>query len=344
MKWLMFLLQVLVLIIFYFEKYYFNLIGVLGDQQAALFGQTCFEVGESKCTYGTGAFLLMNTGKDLIHSNTGLLTTVAHKLGKDSPTYYALEGSIAYGGSLIAWLKDNLELMSHSKQTEEMASKVKDNGGVYFVPAFAGLYAPYWRDDARGIIAGLTAYNNKYHIIRAALEATALQTSQVLFAMQEDSKIKINELKVDGGMTKNNLLMQFQSDIINLPVRTPFIAETTALGAAFSAGLAVKFWSNQTELKKISLKDGKAWNPTMDESQRSNLKHNWLKAVARSLNWVEKSDGDIYLKYLHTKSSVIVPSKHSKHFSQNIKKYGRRIGVPLMCFAAGLIVGTQIIQ
>ena len=238
----------------------------------------------------------MNTGMNLVQSKNGLLTTVAHKLGKDAPVYYALEGSIAYGGSLIAWLKDNLELLSSTKQTEELASKVKDNGGVYFVPAFAGLYAPYWRDDARGIIAGLTAYNNKYHIIRAALEAAAFQTSQVLDAMYDDSKIKIVDLKVDGGMTKNNLLMQFQSDIINSPVCTPITAETTSLGAAFSAGLAVKFWESQTELKKI-WKHGKTWTPKMDDKQRVHLKHHWQKAVSRSMYWT--STNDVYLKYLN---------------------------------------------
>jgi len=238
----------------------------------------------------------MNTGMNLVQSKNGLLTTVAHKLGKDAPVYYALEGSIAYGGSLIAWLKDNLELLSSTKQTEELALKVKDNGGVYFVPAFAGLYAPYWRDDARGIIAGLTAYNNKYHIIRAALEAAAFQTSQVLDAMYDDSKIKIVDLKVDGGMTKNNLLMQFQSDIINSPVCTPITAETTSLGAAFSAGLAVKFWESQTELKKI-WKHGKTWTPKMDDKQRVHLKQHWQKAVSRSMYWT--STNDVYLKYLN---------------------------------------------
>jgi len=318
-------------------------LGVLGDQQAALFGQTCFEVGESKCTYGTGAFLLMNTGKDLIHSKSGLLTTVAHKLGKDAPMYYALEGSIAYGGSLIAWLKDNLEIINNTKLTEELALKVKDNGGVYFVPAFAGLYAPYWRDDARGIIAGLSAYNNKHHVIRAALEAAAFQTSQVLEAMHDDSKIKIIDLKVDGGMTKNNLLMQFQSDIINAKVITPVSAETTALGAAFSAGLAVKFWKSQDELKKI-WKHGKTWNPTMEDNQRNQLKHNWLKAVARSLNWVEKnkSGDDVFLKYLPSTSASLkkVTTKNNTTSSKSTK-LGMVLAGVILC-THGVIIGTQI--
>ena len=314
-------------------------LGVLGDQQAALFGQTCFEVGESKCTYGTGAFLLMNTGKDLIHSKSGLLTTVAHKLGKDAPMYYALEGSIAYGGSLIAWLKDNLEIITNTKLTEELALKVKDNGGVYFVPAFAGLYAPYWRDDARGIIAGLTAYNNKHHLIRAALEAAAFQTSQVLEAMHDDSKIKIVDLKVDGGMTKNNLLMQFQSDIINAKVITPISAETTALGAAFSAGLAVKFWKSQDELKKI-WKHGKTWNPTMEDNQRNQLKHNWLKAVARSLNWVEKNNSgdDAFLKYLPSSAASL--KKVTKKVNTTSFK-STKLGM-VLCVATGILIGTQI--
>jgi len=314
--------------------------GVLGDQQAALFGQTCFEIGESKCTYGTGAFLLMNTGKDPIQSKNGLLTTVAHKLGKNAPTYYALEGSIAYGGSLIAWLKDNLELMTNTKQTEELALKVKDNGGVYFVPAFAGLYAPYWRADARGIIAGLTAYNNKNHIIRAALEAAAFQTSQVLDAMYDDSKIKIVDLKVDGGMTKNNLLMQFQSDIIDHPIRTPATAETTALGAAFAAGLAVKFWNSQTDLKKI-WKHGKTWIPTMETNQRSQLKQHWLKAITRSLNWVEKDSiktEDPFLKYLNSPRTI--NSLNNVNFP-NKGKFGI-LGISICCLTIGILIGNQM--
>ena len=278
----------------------------------------------------------MNTGKSLIHSKSGLLTTVAHKLGKDAPMYYALEGSIAYGGSLIAWLKDNLEIISDTKQTEELALKVKDNGGVYFVPAFAGLYAPYWRDDARGIIAGLSAFNNKYHLIRAALEAAAFQTSQVLEAMHDDSKIKIVDLKVDGGMTKNNLLMQFQSDVINTKVITPVSAETTALGAAFSAGLAVNFWKSQNELKKI-WKHGKTWNPTMEDDKRNQLKHNWLKAVARSLNWVEKknNNSDVFLKYLPNTSSL-------KKATTNIIKPKHNMFRLVLGIASGILFFTQI--
>jgi glycerol kinase len=246
--------------------------GVLGDQQAALFGQICFNKGEAKCTYGTGAFLLMNTGHDIVQSKRGLLTTVAYQLGPKlgNKPVYALEGAIAYSGSVLQWLRDNLEMIQSASQTEEIADSVPDNGGVYFVPAFAGLYSPYWREDARGIIAGLTAYNTKAHIVRAALEASAFQTIELAAAMNEDSgsAIPLQVLKVDGGATANNLLMQFQADLLDLPLMKPKSAETTALGAAYIAGLGVGLWSSLEDIEGLWHK-AKEWRARMPAKLRA---------------------------------------------------------------------------
>jgi glycerol kinase len=259
--------------------------GILGDQQAALFGQTCFQPGEAKNTYGTGCFMLMNTGERAVPSNSGLLTTVAYKLGP-SPPIYALEGSVAITGALVQWLRDNLGLISRSADIEPLARSVRDNGGIYFVPAFSGLYAPYWRSDARGVIVGLTRFANKGHIARAALEATAFQTREVLEAMQTDSEIQLFSLRTDGGMVENSLLMQFQADILNLPVFRPVIRETTALGAAYAAGLAVGFYQNLQDLRQNWAIE-ETWEPHMEEAERERLFHLWKKAVARSFDWVE---------------------------------------------------------
>jgi glycerol kinase len=250
--------------------------GILGDQQAALFGQICFNRGDAKCTYGTGAFLLMNTGNEIVHSKSGLLTTVAYQLGggkgggTDSKPVYALEGSIAYSGSVIQWLRDNLEMIKSAKETEEIADSIPDNGGVYFVPAFAGLYAPYWRDDARGIITGLTAYHTKAHIVRAALEASAFQTIEIAHAMDKDSgaSVPMNLLKVDGGGTANGLLMQFLSDLLGLTLVKPKIPETTALGAAFAAGLAVGLWKSLDDITQLWHRANE-WKPKMPIHLRS---------------------------------------------------------------------------
>jgi len=259
--------------------------GDLGDQQAALVGQTCYRVGEAKNTYGTGCFLLLNTGTRPIASHTGLLTTLAYRMG-DQPAIYALEGSIAVTGALVKWLRDNLGLISQSSEIEDLARTVEDNGGVYFVPAFAGLFAPHWRSDARGVIAGLTGYVNKGHLARAALEATAYQTREVLHAMEVDSGVALKELKVDGGMVHNELLMQFQSDILGVPVVRPGVSETTSLGAAYAAGLAVGFWNSLDDLR-ANWKRDRVWEPQMDEPTRERLYRDWLKAVERTLNWVE---------------------------------------------------------
>jgi len=260
--------------------------GILGDQQAALFGQTCFERGEAKNTYGTGCFLLMNTGEEPIQSKYGLITTVAYKLG-DEPARYALEGSIAVTGALVQWLRDNLGLIEKSSDVEMLANTVKDNGGVYFVPAFSGLYAPYWKTSARGVITGLTRYANKGHIARAALEATAFQTREVVEAMQLDSKIDLEQLRTDGGMVENDLLMQFQSDILNRSVVRPAVKETTALGAAYAAGLAVGFFKNIGELRANWAVDH-TWNPRMPEHVREESYRLWKKAVMRSFDWVDE--------------------------------------------------------
>lgn len=259
--------------------------GDLGDQQAALFGQTCFNPGEAKNTYGTGCFMLLNMGELPVPSNSGLLTTVGYKIGHQRAVY-ALEGSIAIAGALVQWLRDNLGLVSKSADVEALAGTVEDNGGIYFVPAFSGLFAPYWRSDARGVIVGLTRYINKGHIGRAVLEATAYQTREVLDAMEKDSGVRLKALKVDGGMVFNELLMQFQADMLNVPVIRPQVAETTALGAAYAAGLAVGFWKNLDELRLNWGKD-KEWNPQMEASKREGLYAGWKKAVSRTFDWIE---------------------------------------------------------
>jgi glycerol kinase len=259
--------------------------GILGDQQAALVGQTCFRPGEAKNTYGTGCFLLMNTGDRPVRSNHRLLTTMAYKLA-DQPPQYALEGSIAVTGSLVQWLRDNLGMIQKSSDIESLARSVSDNGGVYFVPAFSGLYAPYWNINARGVIAGLTRYANKGHIARAVLEATAFQTRDVFEAMEKDSNIKLDALRVDGGMVDDDLLMQFQADILNLPVVRPVTRDaTTALGSAYAAGLAVKYFSDLDDLRSNWAIDH-AWKPTMDDSKRKEMYCFWKQAVSKSLDWV----------------------------------------------------------
>lgn len=259
--------------------------GILGDQQAALVGQTCFAPGEAKNTYGTGCFLLMNTGTAAVPSTAGLITTVAYQL-ENEPAHYALEGSIAITGSLVQWLRDNLGLISHSSEIEALAREVENNGDVYFVPAFSGLYAPHWKESARGVIVGLTRYANRSHLARAALEATAYQSREVIEAMEVDSGIPIKELRVDGGMVANELLMQFQSDILDVPVVRPRVTETTALGAAYAAGLAAGFWSGTEELREHWAID-KRWTPEMAANRRDQLFSSWQKAVQRSLDWVE---------------------------------------------------------
>lgn len=259
--------------------------GILGDQQAAMVGQTCFDVGEAKNTYGTGSFMLLNTGTKLVPSKSGLVTTVCYKFG-DRPTVYALEGSIAITGALVQWLRDNLGLITSSAEVEALANLVEDNGGIYFVPAFSGLFAPYWRSDARGVIVGLTRYVNKGHLARAVLEATAYQTREVLDAMEQDSGVKLTALKVDGGMVYNNTLMQFQADILGVPVIRPKVAETTSLGSAYAAGLAVGFWSNTDEMRANWGVDH-TWTPQMDEATRERLYRGWKKAVTRTFDWVE---------------------------------------------------------
>ena len=261
------------------------LAGILGDQQAALFGQACLAPGEAKNTYGTGCFMLMNTGEKPFPSQAGLLTTLGYKLG-DAPAVYALEGSISIAGALVQWLRDNLGLIQHASEIEELAGSVTDNGDVYFVPAFSGLYAPHWDASARGVIAGLTRFASKGHLARAVLEATAFQTREVLDAMTADSGVAIRELRSDGGMVVNELLMQFQSDILGVPVVRPKVVETTALGAAYAAGLAVGYWASPSQIADNWGED-KRWNPAMDEARRSTLYGKWNKAVARSRDWVE---------------------------------------------------------
>ncbi|GHB53013.1 glycerol kinase GlpK [Persicitalea jodogahamensis] len=259
--------------------------GALGDQHAALVGQACFEPGMAKNTYGTGCFLVMNTGDELQVSEKGLLTTIAYKFG-DQPVQYALEGSIAIAGALVQWVRDNLGLIKKSSDIEQLAQSVADNGGAYFVPAFSGLYAPYWRNDARGVIAGLTRYVTKGHIARAVLEATAYQTVDVVNAMEEDSGIELKSLRVDGGMVANQMLMQFQSDMLNAQVVAPAVAETTALGAAYAAGLAVGYWKDLDDLRK-NWAIAQTWNPNMEEAQRTELYNGWQKAVTKSFGWEE---------------------------------------------------------
>ena len=259
--------------------------GDLGDQQAALFGQTCFSAGEAKNTYGTGCFMLLNTGTKVVPSKSGLLTTLAYKIG-DQPAQYALEGSIAITGALVQWLRDNLGMINSSGEIEALAASVENNGGVYFVPAFSGLFAPYWRSDARGVIAGLTRYVTKGHIGRAVLEATAWQTREVLDAMNADSGVALTALKVDGGMVHNELLMQFQADVLGVPVIRPVVAETTSLGAAYAAGLAVRFWAAVEDLRANWAKD-KEWRPKMDAAEREKELRLWKKAVTRTFDWVD---------------------------------------------------------
>jgi len=259
--------------------------GDLGDQHAALVGQACFDVGGAKNTYGTGCFLLLNTGETAVCSTSGLLTTVAYKLGS-APAVYALEGSIAITGALVQWLRDNIGLISESNEIETLARTVTDNGGAYFVPAFSGLYAPYWKDNARGVIAGLTRYVNKGHLARAVLEATAFQVREVVEAMEKDSGIELQVLRADGGMVKNELLMQFQSDILGRPVVRPKVTETTALGAAYAAGLAVGLFQSTEELVHNWAVD-RRWNPEMESEQRERLYRFWKKAVTRSFDWEE---------------------------------------------------------
>ena len=257
--------------------------GILGDQQAALFGQVCFEPGEAKNTYGTGCFMLVNTGGKITPSRHGLLTTVAYRIGRD-PAAYALEGSIAIAGSLVQWIRDNVGLIEESSQIEKLAATVGDNGGVYFVPAFSGLFAPYWDSTARGLIIGLTHYANKGHLARAALEATAFQTGEIFEAMTGDAGISLKSLKVDGGMARNDFLMQFQADILQIPVIRPAVTESTVLGAAYAAGLAVGFWDKKEALKANWEKD-KEWQPQMNPRERERLYHNWKEAIKRARGW-----------------------------------------------------------
>ncbi len=259
--------------------------GILGDQQAALFGQACYDPGEAKNTYGTGCFMLMNTGCELVPSKSGLLTTLGYQIEGQTPIY-ALEGSIAITGALVQWLRDNLRMFDSSGEIETLANTVEDTGGIYFVPAFSGLFAPYWRSDARGVIAGLTRYINRGHIARAALEATAYQTREVLDAMEQDSNVKLQALKVDGGMVVNQLLMQFQADILNVPVIRPVVAETTSLGAAYAAGLAVEFWKDINSLRN-NWHEGQRWVPNMKAEVRNEKYRGWKKAIERTYNWVE---------------------------------------------------------
>jgi glycerol kinase len=262
--------------------------GDLGDQQAATFGQTCFDVGEAKNTYGTGNFLLLNTGTEAVHSKNGLLTTVGYKIG-DQDTIYCLEGSIAITGALVQWLRDNLKMINAAPEVEELAKSVEDNGGCYIVPAFSGLFAPYWKSNARGVVAGLTRYVTAGHIARASLEATAYQSREVVEAMNQDSGVDLESLKVDGGMVANDLLMQFQADLLGVPVIRPKVPETTSLGAAYAAGLATGLWSEEAELRENWVED-KRWEPQMDASKRDEYFKYWKRAVTKSFDWFEADD------------------------------------------------------
>jgi glycerol kinase len=257
--------------------------GDLGDQQAAIVGQTCFDIGEAKNTYGTGCFMLLNTGSRIVQSQHGLITTLCYQFGDAEPVY-ALEGSIAIAGALVQWLRDNLRLIDSAAEIEDLARTVKDNGGIYFVPAFSGLFAPYWRDDARGVIVGLTRYVNRGHFARAVLEATAFQTREVLDAMNADSGVELKSLKVDGGMVGNDLLMQFQADVLGVPVIRPTVAETTALGAAYAAGHAVGFWKNLEEMR-VNWRAERTWHPDPDSTAKTELYARWKKAVSRTFDW-----------------------------------------------------------
>src|SRR5271157_2770334 len=260
--------------------------GILGDQQAVLVGQACFNAGEAKNTYGTGCFLLMNTGPRIVQSRFGLLTTVAFQFG-GQPAHYALEGSVAITGALVQWIRDNFGLIERSSDIEALARTVEDNGGIYFVPAFSGLYAPYWKHDARGVIAGLTRYTNRGHLARAVLEATAFQTREVVDAMEKDAGVPVGVLRTDGGMVENDLLMQFQADILDRDVVRPAVKETTALGAAYAAGLAVGFFESLEDLRSRWSVDH-TWEPHMDSARRERLYHFWKKAVTRSFDWTEE--------------------------------------------------------
>jgi glycerol kinase len=260
--------------------------GILGDQQAATFGQACFGVGMAKNTYGTGNFVLLNTGEKRVNSTNGLLTTVCYKIGA-APAVYALEGSIAVTGSLVQWLRDNLGMFSDAPDIEKLARQVQDNGGAYFVPAFSGLFAPYWRPDARGALLGLTRFVNKFHIARAALEATAFQTREVIDAMNADAGVELTELRVDGGMVANELLMQIQADQLGVPVIRPRVIETTALGAAYAAGIAVGFWDGPQDVTE-NWSEGKRWEPQMPEPEKNKLYRNWKKAVTKTMGWVDQ--------------------------------------------------------
>jgi glycerol kinase len=262
--------------------------GDLGDQQAATFGQACLSAGEAKNTYGTGNFMLLNTGTEQVPSNNGLLTTVCYKIG-DKATVYALEGSIAVTGSLVQWVRDNLKLIDSAPEIEDLAKSVEDSGGAYFVPAFSGLFAPYWRDDARGAIVGLTRFVNRGHLARAVLEATAFQTKEVLDAMNADSGVDLTTLKVDGGMVVNETLMQFQADILGVPVIRPVVAETTALGAAYAAGLAVGYWATEDDIRTNWAED-KRWDPQMEDATRAKRYGEWKKAVTKTFDWVESDE------------------------------------------------------
>ncbi|MBZ5725286.1 MAG: glycerol kinase GlpK [Acidobacteriia bacterium] len=262
--------------------------GILGDQQAALAGQACFQAGEAKNTYGTGCFLLMNTGGEIVPSRYGLLTTVAFQT-KGRPASYALEGSVAITGALVQWIRDNFGLIGRSPEIESLARTVEDNGGIYFVPAFSGLYAPYWKHNARGVIAGLTRYTNKGHLARAVLEATAFQTREVVEAMERDAGVPVGVLRVDGGMVENDLLMQFQADILDRVVVRPAVQETTALGAAYAAGLAVGFFRDLDELRSRWAVD-RTWKPAMDPRRRERMYGFWKKAVTRSFDWLDAGE------------------------------------------------------
>jgi glycerol kinase len=259
--------------------------GALGDQQAALVGQACFDMGEAKNTYGTGCFLLLNTGTTPTVSRQGLLTTLGYQINDQAPVY-CLEGSIAITGALVQWVRDNLGLISRAPEIEDLARTVEDNGGAYFVPAFSGLFAPYWRSDARGVIVGLTRYVNKGHIARAVLEASAYQTRDIVEAMNKDSGVELSTLKVDGGMVANELLMQFQSDILNVQVIRPKVSETTALGAAYAAGLAVGFWDGLEDLRR-NWEEDKTWHPALDSDVRDKYYREWNKAVDRTFDWLD---------------------------------------------------------
>jgi glycerol kinase len=262
-----------------------QLAGDLGDQQAATFGQTCFSEGEAKNTYGTGNFLLLNTGHEAVQSKSGLITTVGYKIGDNKPVY-CLEGSIAITGALVQWMRDNLKMIKAAPEVEELASSVEDNGGLYIVPAFSGLFAPYWKSNARGVFAGLTRYVNAGHIARATLEATAYQSREVVEAMDNDSGVKLESLKVDGGMVANDLLMQFQADLLGVPVIRPEVAETTALGAAYAAGLATGLWNSEDDLRE-NWREDKRWEPKMDADKRDEYYKYWKKAVTRTFDWFD---------------------------------------------------------